>query len=128
MAVEAGAWYRVSLGVNTATGVFGIRVLDGEGLTLLERDVAMPNYDPARGQYNRVAVFDGEYASGAVTPGQFTVDNVAYVPAPGGAGLVLGAAALGTRRRRDQASAQKAASRAARARIGRPMMDVGSPS
>lgn len=96
--VVPGAWYDVSLEADTATGEFAIRVSDVEGSVLVDTSVTIPNFEPARGLYNRVAVFDGEYAAGSTAPGQFSVDNLTYVPLPGAAILLLiGASRRATR-------------------------------
>lgn len=97
--VRRGEWYHIAIDVNTLTGAFDIEVLDAAGATLIDRTITIAGFDPSRGQYNRVAIFDGEYAAGAVTPGQFTADNIRYVPGPGGAAALL-AFAFGARRRR----------------------------
>ncbi len=97
--VMSDVWYDVTLEADTATGEFAIRVSDIGGSVLVDTSVAIPNFEPARGLYNRVAVFDGEYTTGTTAPGQFTVDNLHYVPSPGAAMLLLlGASRRATRR------------------------------
>lgn len=98
--VVAGEWYRVSLSADTRTGEFALSVLDASGASVVDARVAIPGYAPALGRYDRLCVFDGEYATQPVTPGQFTVDNVAYTPAPGAAAALLVAGALGAGRAR----------------------------
>lgn len=99
--VEAGAWYRVSLDADTATGHFTVTVRDAAGALVLDRAIDIPGFSAEFGLYNRVAVFDGEYSGRAATPGQFSADNIAYTPAPGGlsASLTLALAAAPRRRR-----------------------------
>lgn len=98
-AVLAGAWYHVSLDSDTSTGLFTVRVTDVGGTMLVDRSVSLPDFAPSVGEYNRVAVFDGEISGRPATPGQFTVDNVRYVPAPGVLGVLLGAPLVFSRRR-----------------------------
>lgn len=97
--VLPGVWYDVSLEADTATGEFAIRVADFGGSVLVDTSVTIPNFELARGLYNRVAVFDGEYTAGSSAPGQFSVDNLTYVPSPGAVVLLLiGASRRATRR------------------------------
>ncbi|MBX3379846.1 MAG: hypothetical protein KF805_07105 [Phycisphaeraceae bacterium] len=78
--VNAGEWYHVSVGVDTRTGAFDIKVLNGLDQIVIDRQITLSGFSPSQGQYNRVAVFDGEYSGQSATPGQFTVDNIQYVP------------------------------------------------
>lgn len=96
--VVAGEWYHVGLMADTQTGAFSIRITGESGLVEIERTVALPDWDPSLGRYDRMAAFDGEYARGAATPGQFTVDNIVLVPGPGS--LVVVAAMGGMVRRK----------------------------
>lgn len=95
--VTAGAWYRVALETDTQTGAFLVTVHDAQGQQLIDASVAIPNFSPAMGAYNRVAIFDGEYAGPAATAGRFSADNIRYVPTP--APLALLAIAAIRRRR-----------------------------
>lgn len=95
--VTAGVWYRVALEADTLTGTFVVSVHDTQGQQLIHTSIAIPNYTPTLGSYNRVAIFDGEYARPAATAGQFSVDNIRYIPSPAPLALLAIAA---TRRRR----------------------------
>lgn len=97
--VLAGEWHHVGLVADTQTGEFSIRITDESGLVDIDRTVQLPGWDPSLGRYDRLAAFDGEYARGAVTPGQFTVDNISLVPGPGSS-VVLAAMGMVVRRRR----------------------------
>ena len=94
--VTAGTWYHVSLGVDTRTGVFNVQISDA-AQTLINRQVGISGYIASTGRYNRVGIYDGEYSGQSATPGQFSADNVSYVPTPATAAALLG---LGVVRRR----------------------------
>lgn len=97
--VSEGVWYGVSLTADTQTGEFQVSVHAADGSLAIDRTIDFgAGWDQEQGAYHRIAAFDGEYTTTA-TPGQFTVDNIVYTPAPGVAG-VLGLAALGYARRR----------------------------
>ncbi|MEM7754488.1 MAG: hypothetical protein AAF297_02515 [Planctomycetota bacterium] len=99
--VSAGDWYRVSLEADTSAGAFHVRVVNQAGVTEIDRTVAINGYTPAFGRYNRVAFFDGEYAVRSNAAGQFTVDNIRYIPAPASTAMLGGVGlALANRRRR----------------------------
>lgn len=100
--VVAGAWYHVEIGANALTGAYQITVRNSSGGVDVSRSVNIPNWVPSLGRYNSLAAFDGDYAAGSVQSGQFTIDNVSYVPGPSGAAIVgcCAASVLGRRRRR----------------------------
>ena len=100
LVVLAGVWYNATLEADTATGSCRVVVSGFGGTVLLDRVVSIPGFNPDFGRYNRVAVFDGEYAPSAATPGQFSADNIAYVPAPGSISAILVMAGAWPRRRR----------------------------
>lgn len=101
--VVAGEWYHVSFAVDTRTGAFDIKVFDGLNQAVIDRQITLSGFSPALGQYNRVAVFDGEYSGQSATAGQFTVDNMQYIPAAWSV-APLGALVLsGARRKRARA-------------------------
>ncbi|MBX3388330.1 MAG: hypothetical protein KF691_02615 [Phycisphaeraceae bacterium] len=95
--VVAGTWYHVALGVDTRTGAFDIKVFGEADQLLIDRQVTLSGYSPSLGRYNRVAVFDGEYAPQSATAGQFSVDNIQYVPTPWSIVPLIGL--IGRRRR-----------------------------
>jgi hypothetical protein len=98
-AVREGLWYGVSLTADTLTGSFHVTVEAADGSLAIDQDIEFgPSWNPAQGAYHRIAAFDGEYTTTA-TPGQFTVDNIVYTPAPGAA-CVLVLASVGYARRR----------------------------
>lgn len=96
--VAAGVWYHVSLGVDTRNGVFNVQISNA-AQTLISRQVAISGYIASTGRYNRVGIYDGEYSGQSATPGQFSADNVSYIPAPGTAAALLGFGAVRRRRR-----------------------------
>lgn len=100
LAVLSGVWYNATLETDTVTGSCRVVVSGFGGTVLLDRVVNIPGFNPDFGRYNRVAVFDGEYAPSPATPGQFSADNIAYVPAPGSISAILMMTGAWPRRRR----------------------------
>ncbi len=98
---QIGVWYRFTITADTELGVFEATVADAAtGDVLNERTITHTSWDPARGMFDAITMFDGESAT-ATTVGQATLDNVVYTPAPGTAipaGML--ALAVGARRRR----------------------------
>lgn len=80
--VVAGDWYHVALDADTTSGTFTVTVRDDVGDQLLNRTVTLFNPSPDLLAFNRVAIFDGEYSGRPATAGQFTADNIAYLPSP----------------------------------------------
>lgn len=100
--VEQGAWYRVGLEADTGSGLFSVSVERADGSTLAERAIQYPNWNPAFGRFDTLAVFDGEYAPVA-SGGQFSVDNIRYgVPTPGVPAALLVACTFARRRSRQR--------------------------
>lgn len=98
---EIGAWYRFTITVDTELGLFRATVADAAtGQIRNVANLTHASWNPERGMYDAITLFDGESAN-STTTGQATIDNVSYVPAPGAA-LTIGAcsAALMMRRRR----------------------------
>jgi len=95
-------WVRISLEVDTLSGVFDVQITDiASGDVLADVSRTYAGWNPAFGQYDLVSANDGEYGSNPGTIGNMaTFDNANYVPAPGmiGFGTICGLAA--TRRRR----------------------------
>lgn len=95
-------WYRVSLEVDSVSGVFDASVTDiatGEVLSSTNRTYA--GWNAEFGQYDLVSVNDGEYGSNPGTIGNMaSYDNANYVPAPGAIGVLTVGALLSGRRRR----------------------------
>ncbi len=97
--IQPGDWYHVSLNADTTSGQFHISIVDALGEIQVDQNVAIPNWNPLLGRYNRIAAFDGDYAGASVTSGQFTIDNVNYIPQPAVATILLPALLVASRRR-----------------------------
>lgn len=95
-------WYRVSLEVDTVSGVFDASVTDiatGEVLSSTHRTYI--GWNTEFGQYDLVSAMDGEYGSNPGTIANMsTYDNANYVPAPGAFGVISIGGLFATRRRR----------------------------
>lgn len=91
--VQTGDWFHINMSVDAQSGLFDVRVDRADGSTLAEQSIEFPNWNPAFGQYDRLAIFDGEYAPVA-QGGQFTVDNILYVPEPKSVATLLFAVGL----------------------------------
>ncbi len=101
---NAGEWYSISMVVDAILGSFDISILDESGASVVDQTVVFNRFNPDAGAFNCIAFFDGEYDPRFAEAGQFTVDNVNYVPAPAGAAALMAGLALSTRRRRMGAS------------------------
>lgn len=97
---QLGEWYRFTVTVDTELGTFEATVADAAtGDIRNSVSHQFNNWDPDRGMYDAITMFDGE-TPGSTTVGQATVDNVTYTPAPGtAAALTLGLAFAARRRR-----------------------------
>ncbi len=95
-------WYRIVLEVDTESGVFDTTIVDIEsGETIVEISRTYNGWNSEWGRYDFISVNDGEYGTNPGTIGNIaTIDNIGYVPAPGSVMVLLGAGALGARRRR----------------------------
>lgn len=95
-------WYRITLEVDTETGVFDISITDKEtGEVLMDGSRTYNGWDADFGHYDHISINDGEYGSNLGTVGNMaTIDNVSYVPAPGAMGFMTIMCLAGTRRRR----------------------------
>ncbi len=87
--IVVGRWYTISIGVDTQNGFVSATVSDAaSGSVLGSLSGSVPSWDPARGAYDAITMFDGE-SPGATTAGQATVDNVRYLPEPSSAALLI---------------------------------------
>ena len=95
-------WYRLTLEVDTATGIFDVSITDlASGAVLADVSLAYTGWDQSFGLYDAISINDGEYGSDPGTIGNMaTIDNVVHVPAPGPLVILLGGSVLGVRRRR----------------------------
>ena len=97
---ELGSWYTISMEVDRTIGEFRISILDAlSGEETNSRTVLASNWDGERSDFDALGFFDGE-SGGADSFGQATLDNVRYVPGPGGGVVMLMSGALLARRRR----------------------------
>ncbi len=97
--VVAGEWYHVRLDADTTDGSFDVLIRGATGGAEIERSLSIPNWNPLLGRYDRIAAFDGDYSGQANLSGQFTIDNVVYVPSPGVAMILALGMMVGGRRR-----------------------------
>lgn len=95
-------WYRLSMEVDTSTGIFAVSITDlASGAVLSDVSRTYSGWNQAFGRYDAISVNDGEYGSDPGTIGNMaTIDNILHVPAPGALAVVLGGAVLGGCRRR----------------------------
>ncbi|MFT5423955.1 MAG: hypothetical protein ACI89L_001747 [Phycisphaerales bacterium] len=100
--IQLAKWYTLQVDANTETGAFSATVYDATTNQRLGGvNHTFADWDPAVGQFDAIAAFDGDANGGGNFPGRSTFDNVKYIPAPGPASLfLLSGLALGARRRR----------------------------
>ncbi|MGJ8637588.1 MAG: hypothetical protein ACSHX5_12155 [Phycisphaerales bacterium] len=94
-------WYRISIEVDTLTGVFETSIIDIEtGEILSDVTRTYNGWSSEFGRYDLISVNDGEYGSNPGTIGNMaTIDNVNHVPAPSSM-ITIGACGLIASRRR----------------------------
>jgi hypothetical protein len=95
-------WYRVSLEVDTANGIFDASVVDvATGQVVSSTNRSFVGWNSEFGQYDLVSVNDGEYGSNPGTVGNMaSFDNASYVPTSGTLGMLIVGGLMGTQRRR----------------------------
>lgn len=100
--ITLGSWYSLQLDADTTSGVFNASVFDAASGTLLgSRTLSFPGWNPAFGEFDALAAFDGEgNAAGGTHGGVSTYDNLSYIPAPATMPFAVVAAIAFARRRR----------------------------
>lgn len=100
--IQLAKWYTLRVDANTQTGAFSATVFDATTNQRLGGvNHEFVGWDPAIGNFDAIAAFDGDYNGVGNFPGRSSFDNVKYVPAPGAASvLLLSGLALSARRRR----------------------------
>ncbi len=79
--IVEGTWYALTLEIDAIRGNFRAVVSDpSTGRILGETTSSVAQWDPDFGQYDAVAVFDGEYGTMGTQGGTTVVDDLTYEP------------------------------------------------
>lgn len=97
---QVGAWYTLSVDVNSETGEFHARVYNGvTGALTNSASHTYSDWDPAVDRFNTITMFDGDNPD-AAAHGQTTIDNIQYTPAPSSLAMISVMLSVAMRRHR----------------------------